>query len=64
DQMGLTCLLTMVVIAFVSYSEGKGKDNEKGINLSKQLFKTTPTFNIGAFAVLIILAVLYAYFWN
>lgn len=64
DQMGLTCLLTMLIIAIVSWQQGKGKDNEKGIILSKQLFKTTPLFNISAFAVMIILAVLYALFWN
>lgn len=64
DQMGLTCLLTIIIIAIVSWQEGKGKDNEKGIILSKHLFKTSPTFNIGAFAVLVILAALYAFFWN
>lgn len=63
DQMGLTCLLTMLIIAILSWKEGKGKDDEKGIIISKGFFKTSPTFNIGAFAVLIILTALYAFFW-
>jgi SSS family solute:Na+ symporter len=63
NQMGLTCLLTMLVIIIVSYLGGKGKDNEKGIELTKDLFKTTPAFNIGAFAISLILVVLYALFW-
>lgn len=64
DQMGYTAVLTMMVIAIVSLMENKGKDDEKGITISRNLFKTSPTFNIGAFAVMIILVVLYALFWK
>ncbi len=64
DQMGYTAVLTMIVIAIVSWAQHHGKDDEKGIILSKQLFKTGPVFNIGAFAVMIILVALYAFFWN
>jgi SSS family solute:Na+ symporter len=64
DQMGYTALLTMAVIAVVSWFDGKGRDNEKGIPLSSDLFKTEPVFNIGAFAILIVLTALYAFLWN
>ncbi|WP_372757123.1 sodium/sugar symporter [Mariniflexile sp.] len=64
DQMGLTAVLTMVVIAVVSLVQLKGKDDEKGIEITKDLFKTSPLFNIGAFAIMLILVVLYALFWN
>lgn len=64
DQMGYTAILTMIVIAIVSWTQNNGKDDEKGITLSKQLFKTGPVFNIGAFAVMIILVALYAAFWK
>ncbi len=64
DQMGYTAILTMIVIAIVSWTQNKGKDDDKGITLSKGLFKTSPEFNIGAFAVMIILVVLYAAFWK
>lgn len=64
DQMGYTAIITMIIIAVVSYIDNKGKDDEKGIIISKKLFDTSPTFNIGAFAVMIILVVLYALFWN
>ncbi|MEQ8549908.1 MAG: sodium/sugar symporter [Cyclobacteriaceae bacterium] len=63
NQMGLTCLLTMLVIAIFSYLETGGKDSDKGINISSALFKTSPTFNIGSFAVMIVVTVLYALFW-
>ena len=62
-QMGLTFLITAGIIATISYIEGKGLDNEKGIPLSKSLFKTSPTFNIGSMIALIITAFLYAFFW-
>ncbi|GAL68803.1 predicted sodium-dependent galactose transporter [Jejuia pallidilutea] len=64
DQMGLTAVLTMVVIVAVSLVQLKGKDDEKGIEITKDLFKTSPLFNIGAFAIMLILVVLYALFWN
>ena len=63
DQMGYTLLLTMGVIALYSYLQHKGADDDKGIPITKALFKTSPLFNIGSFAVLIILTVLYAMFW-
>ncbi|MBP0904018.1 sodium/sugar symporter [Mariniflexile gromovii] len=62
-QMGLTAVFTMLVIVILSYLQNKGKDDEKGIGLSKDLFKTTPLFNIGSFLVCIITAALYCLFW-
>ena len=64
DQMGYTAILTMIVIAVVSWMQHKGKDDAKGIKLTKELFKTGPIFNVGAFAVMIILVVLYSLFWK
>jgi SSS family solute:Na+ symporter len=62
-QMLITCLLSMAIIVLISYLEGKGKDNEKGIIIQKGMFDTPPAFNIGAIAVLIITALLYTLFW-
>ncbi|TRZ42552.1 sodium/sugar symporter [Robertkochia solimangrovi] len=64
NQMGVTAILTMIIIGIVSLSQNKGQDDPKGIPLTKSLFKTGPVFNIGAFAVMIILVVLYSLFWN
>ncbi|RPD90697.1 sodium/glucose cotransporter [Aureibaculum marinum] len=64
NQMGYTCILTMIVIILVSLFQNKGEDDSKGITLFKGLFKTDPVFNIGAFAVMIILVALYSVFWN
>ncbi|OBQ55278.1 sodium/sugar symporter [Tamlana sp. s12] len=62
-QMGITALLTMAIIMILSHLQNKGADDPKGIELSKELFKTSPTFNIGSFVVCILLTVLYALFW-
>ena len=61
-QMGYTCIATLVIIALISYLDGN-HDDPKGINLTKKLFSTNNTFNIGAFSVLLITAFLYAMFW-
>ncbi len=63
-QMGITLLLTMVVIIIASLMENKGAEDEKGIELTRGVFKTSPVFNIGAFAVMLVLVALYAMFWN
>ncbi|MDD7888244.1 sodium/sugar symporter [Flavivirga sp. 57AJ16] len=62
-QMGITTLLTMLVIVVLSNMQNKGADDPKGIPLTKELFKTTPLFNIGSFVIMIVLAVLYGLFW-
>ena len=62
NQMLITCLATMFIIFVVSKIEGS-LDDPKGINITKKLFSTSPTFNISAFAICIITAFLYAFFW-
>ncbi|MRX62788.1 sodium/sugar symporter [Maribacter luteus] len=64
NQMGYTMIFTMLVIILVSLIQHNGKDDEKGIPLTKALFKTNPIFNIGAFAVMLILVALYSLFWK
>jgi len=61
-QMGITFLVTMFIIYVISYLEGN-EDDPKAIKLSRKLFETKPSFNIPAFAVLLITAMLYAIFW-
>lgn len=63
NQMGYTTLVTMLVIMLISWMQNKGEDDDKGIELKKDTFKTGPVFNISTFAVMIILAVLYSVFY-
>jgi SSS family solute:Na+ symporter len=63
NQMFITALTSIAIILVISYLEGKGKVNEKGINLTSELFKTSPAFNIGAAVILIVCTILYAIFW-
>ncbi|MDR1055898.1 MAG: sodium/sugar symporter [Prevotellaceae bacterium] len=62
-QMFFTTLLSLIIIVIISLVEGKGKNDAKGIPVSRKLFATDPAFNIGAFGICIILVVLYAVFW-
>lgn len=64
NQMGYTLILTMIIIIISSLIQHNGRDDKKGIPITKELFKTSPLFNIGAFAVMLILVALYSIFWN
>jgi SSS family solute:Na+ symporter len=64
DQMGYTTLLTMLVIALVSWKENKGADDPRGIAISTETFKTGAIYNVGAFAVMVVLVALYGLFWS
>jgi len=63
DQMFYTMLITMAIIAGVSMTTLEEAADPKGIPLIGSLFKTDSTFNISAYAILIILVVLYTVFW-
>ncbi|TKG96931.1 sodium/glucose cotransporter [Puteibacter caeruleilacunae] len=62
-QMGLTCVITMMIIVVISHITGKGQDDSKGITISKKTFETGQRFNIAAFAIILILVALYSLFW-
>jgi SSS family solute:Na+ symporter len=62
-QMGITAVLTLIIIMIMSNIQNKGKDDPKGIDFGTDLFKTTPLFNLGSIAVCIVVTVLYCLFW-
>ncbi|MHA6280299.1 sodium/sugar symporter [Salinimicrobium sp. CAU 1759] len=62
-QMFITWILTMLIMVVISYIETRGADHPKAIIITKNLFKTGPVFNIGAFVIMLIVAMLYAIFW-
>ena len=63
DQMLYTLIITIVIIAGVSLTTNPYDEDPKAIHTTSEMFKTGPAFNIGAYAILIIVAVLYAVFW-
>ena len=63
DQMFYTAILSILIIILLSQIQGKGATDAKGIILKKAMFRTSPTFNIGAVTILLICAALYAIFW-
>ena len=62
NQMLVTCIGTLLIIALIGYFEGN-EDDSKGIVLTKKLFATSSAFNLAAFGVMLITAMLYAIFW-
>ena len=63
DQMLYTMLITIVIIMGVSLTTSPDVDDLKGIPLTAKMFKTDKFFNVGAYTVLLITALLYAIFW-
>ncbi|APF19551.1 SSS sodium solute transporter superfamily [Caldithrix abyssi DSM 13497] len=63
DQMFYTLFITMAIIVGVSLTTSPDVDDPKGIPLTAATFKTDSAFNISAYAIMIILAVLYTVFW-
>ena len=63
DQMFYTFIITITIIIGVSLSAGEGDDDKKALPLLKETFITGKAFNISAYIILIILAVLYTVFW-
>lgn len=63
DRMGLVFLIISGLIILISLVEGKGKDHPKGIEITKDLFRTSTQFKIGAILISGIIAALYIVFW-
>ena len=63
DQMFYTCIITMAIIVLVSLATCPTDDDEKAIPLTSDLFKTSKAFSICAYAICVLLVVVYAIFW-
>ena len=63
DQMFYTCILTIVIIFMVSLSTCPTDDDPKAIKLTSDMFKTDKIFNICAYVICVLLAVIYTIFF-
>ncbi|MEM6829178.1 MAG: sodium/sugar symporter [Bacteroidota bacterium] len=63
QQMFITCIISIIIVYVVSILDRKGQETNRPIIFSKDLFKTSPAFNISAVVISIICSVLYAIFW-
>ncbi len=63
DQMLYTCLFTMTVIAMISLVTNKTDDSPRAISLTSETFRTPRAFNVAAYVLMVILAVIYIVFW-
>ncbi len=63
NQMAYTFLVVTFIMVVISWIENHGADDKKAIHIKKGLFATGPVFNISAFIICIVLAVLYTVFW-
>lgn len=62
-QMMITWIVSMIIIAVISYFDNKGAVSERAIITNSNTFKTDTTFNLASYTIIIMLVVLYALFW-
>lgn len=62
DRMGVVFLILSVLMVVISLAQS-GKDQPNSIEISKDLFKTSRKFNVGALLIIGILAALYIIYW-
>lgn len=63
DQMLYTCIITIVVIMGVTLVTAEYDEDPKAIPLPRETFRTSLNFNVAAYAVMIILTLIYTVFW-
>jgi SSS family solute:Na+ symporter len=63
DRMGIVFLILSALIIVISLVQGKGEDHPNGIEITKDLFRTSTAFKIGAILISGIIAALYITFW-
>lgn len=63
DRMGIVFLVLAFVMVVISSAESKSKTPEGAITYEKELFNTSPQFNIAAGVICVLLAVIYTVFW-
>ena len=63
DQMFYTFIITMVIIMMISLTSCETEDDERCIPLTADLFKTDKVFNVCAYAICILLVVIYSIFF-
>ena len=63
DQMGYVFLILVALMAVISLADSKNKDNPNAMEVDASMFKTSPSFAIGALLILGVLSALYIVFW-
>ncbi|HED09580.1 MAG TPA: sodium/glucose cotransporter [Caldithrix abyssi] len=63
DQMMYTFIITVVIAGMISLDSNEADDDPKGFSLTARLFRTDSVFNVAAYTILLLLALLYAVFW-
>ena len=63
DRMGWVFLVLVALMAVISLVDPKSKDNPKAMRVDTNMFRTSPSFTLGALIVIGVLAALYIVFW-
>lgn len=63
NRMSWVFMIILVLMAVITLTDPKSKNNPQGIEIDKSMFKVTPAFTVAAVLICGILAALYTVFW-
>lgn len=63
DRMGIVFGFCIIGMAIISYLEMGKQNNPKGLEVDRSMFKTSPSFTVGALIIVGVLTALYSIFW-
>ncbi len=63
DRMGFVFVLTVLGMYLITVLDPRSVNNPKGLEVPREMFKTSRGFAIGAAIILVILLGIYGYFW-
>jgi solute:Na+ symporter, SSS family len=63
DRMGFVFLICFIGMIIISMIESKGKDNPKGLEIDRSMFKPTQGFIVGSCLITGIIVALYTIYW-
>lgn len=63
DRMGFVFLICVIVMYFISIYENRKGVKPNGLEVDSSMFKTSPSFTVGALIVLGIIVALYSIYW-
>ncbi|MEJ7694168.1 sodium/sugar symporter [Daejeonella sp.] len=63
DRMGFVFLICVIVMYFISIYETRNGVKPNGLEVDSSMFKTSPSFTVGALIVIGIIVALYSIYW-
>jgi SSS family solute:Na+ symporter len=61
--MGIVFCVCIIMMAIISFMQLGNKENPKGLEVDRSMFKVNKSFAVGSIIIIGILTALYTFFW-